>query len=30
VAYRDIKPGNCMLTGPGWPPVLKLAGGFGV
>ncbi|GBF89249.1 hypothetical protein Rsub_02126 [Raphidocelis subcapitata] len=25
VAYRDIKPANCMLTGPGWPPVLKLA-----
>jgi serine/threonine protein kinase len=26
VAYRDIKPANCMLTGPAWPPMLKLAG----
>lgn len=26
VAYRDIKPANCMLTGPQWPPILKLAG----
>ncbi|KAI8463878.1 MAG: kinase-like domain-containing protein [Monoraphidium minutum] len=25
VAYRDVKPANCMLTGPAWPPVLKLA-----
>ncbi|KIZ02564.1 hypothetical protein MNEG_5396 [Monoraphidium neglectum] len=29
VAYRDIKPANCMLTGPAWPPVLKLAGDGG-
>lgn len=26
IAYRDVKPANCMLTGPAWPPVLKLAG----
>ena len=25
VAYRDVKPANCLLTGPAWPPVLKLA-----
>jgi serine/threonine-protein kinase SRK2 len=25
IAYRDVKPANCLLTSPGWPPLLKLA-----